>query len=182
MKPVTSIRDASCRTATPSHMRQRERSHNSGTLTSGHDQIDPALGMRPVTADAEQTIWDLDRAGVTLALVSNTQPGRDRRRALQNARIDAFFGDRVYLSAELGVAKPDRRIWLHVLADLAVVPDQLLYCGNNLALDIYPAAAQGIRTVHLGCAPRPGLPPGATRITSITQLSALLTGTGTAHA
>ncbi|MGP4029698.1 HAD family hydrolase [Actinomadura sp. 3N407] len=153
-----------------------------GTLTSGHDQRDHALGMRPVTAEAEQAIWDLDQAGVTLALVSNTQPGQDRRRALEAARVDGAFGDRVYLSDELGLAKPDRRIWLHVLADLEVVPEQLLYCGNNVAYDIYPAAAQNIRAVLLGWAPPRGLPPGATRIASINQLPGLLTGTETAHA
>lgn len=153
-----------------------------GTLTSRHDQIDHSLGMRPVSADAEQVIWDLDRAGVTLALVSNTRPGQDRRRALRAARIDGFFGDRVYLSDELGVAKPDRRIWERVLAGLAVDPEQLLYCGNNLAHDIYPAASQGIRTVLLGGAPPRGLPSGATRIASITQLPGLLTGTETDHA
>lgn len=152
---------------------------HSGTLTSKSDQIDHTLGMRPITADAEQAIWDLDRAGVTLALVSNTTPGKDRRRALQAARIDALFGERVYLSHELGTAKPDQRIWRHVLADLVIVPEQLVYCGNNVALDIYPAAAQGIRAVLLSCAPPPGLPPGATHIASITQLPGLLTGTET---
>ncbi|WP_243723412.1 HAD family hydrolase [Actinomadura sp. 7K507] len=148
-----------------------------GTLASNHDAINHTLGMRPVTANAEQVIWDLDQAGVTLALVSNTQPGQDRRRALKAAHIDGCFGDRVYLSSELGVAKPDRRIWEHVLADLAVAPEHLLYCGNNLAHDIYPAAAQGIRTVLLNAAPLGSLPPGATCIAAITQLPGLLTGT-----
>ena len=45
-----------------------------GTLTSGNDQIDPELGMRPVSAEAATAVRQLVEADVTLALVSNTMP------------------------------------------------------------------------------------------------------------
>ncbi|MFC4049041.1 hypothetical protein ACFOY4_05035 [Actinomadura syzygii] len=75
------------------------------TLTSNADPIDLMTGMRPVTDEANTAVWALGDVGVTLALVSETGPGLDRSPALQAAGLDALFGDRVYLSHELGLTK-----------------------------------------------------------------------------
>ncbi|WP_075897732.1 HAD family hydrolase [Actinomadura sp. CNU-125] len=131
--------------------------------------------MRPVSPAAEEAIRAAHEAGVVLALLSNTQPGQDRRRALKAAGLDALFGDRVFLSHELNLAKPNPAVYEHVLTDLQARPAQVLMCGNNLEHDILPAAAQGIRAVLVGRAPG-RLPPGATDILSIAELPTLLTG------
>lgn len=146
----------------------------SGTLTSEHDPIDPALDMRPVSAQAATTVRHLAQSGLTLALVSNTRPGQDRRPALKAAGIADAFADRIFLSHELGIAKPDPRVWRHVLDHLAVAPERLVYCGNNLTHDIHPAVALGIRTVLLSRTEPRALPPGATWIAAITDLPGLL--------
>ena len=144
-----------------------------GTLTSGHDPICPHLRMRPVTPAAADAVGRLADVGITLVLVSNTRPGQDRRPALKAAGILHLFA-RVYLSHETGLSKPDPRVWRHVLNDLGVAPGRLAHCGNNPTCDIYPAAAQGIRSVLLSrVAPR-HLPPGAAHITTIGDLPGLI--------
>ncbi|TDD84324.1 HAD family hydrolase, partial [Actinomadura rubrisoli] len=123
------------------------------TLTSGHDDVDAVLGMRPVNAAAKAALWELDAVGVVLALVSNTRVGQDRRAALKAAGVDGLFGPRVYLSHQLGADKSDPRFFAHVLDDLGVGPGQLLVCGNNPGTDIGPAAALGIPAVLLAPSP-----------------------------
>ncbi|WP_254716781.1 HAD family hydrolase [Actinomadura sp. WMMB 499] len=145
------------------------------TLTSSSDPIDVSLGMRPVSPAAEEAIWKTHETGVVLALLSNTKPGQDRRPALEAAGVDALFGDRVFLSHELGLAKPSPAVYEHVLAELDVRPVQLLMCGNNLDHDVAPAVAQGIRAALVGWPPR-RLPLGSTYVLSIAELPALLTG------
>ncbi|TYB47810.1 HAD family hydrolase [Actinomadura chibensis] len=153
------------------------------TLTSGLDPVNLMAGMRPVTDQAKAAVRALEDLGVTLALVSETGPGHDRRPALHAARLGALFEDRVYLSHELGLTKSSRLFYRHVLDDLAVQPGELLVCGNNLRTDAAVPAGLGIRAVLLGPqSARPGLPPNTTLITRIGDLPDLLTGKRTVHA
>lgn len=148
-----------------------------GTMTSGNGPADPGMGMRLVSADAAYAFRQLVKADVTLALVSNTRPGQDRRRALKAAGIAAPFGDRIYLSHELGITKAHPSYWAHVLNDLGINPGELLVCGNNIDTDVRAPAALGIRAVLLGpVAARSHLPPHTALVNRISDLPDLLTG------
>ncbi|MFC4054083.1 HAD family hydrolase [Actinomadura syzygii] len=153
------------------------------TLTSSLDPVDLMTGMRPVTPQAKAAVRALDEVGVTLALVSETGPGRDRRPALRAAGLDALFEGRVYLSHELGLTKASRLFYRHVLDDLGIQPGELLVCGNNLRTDVAVPARLRIRAVLLGSqTARYKLPPNTTLITRIGDLPDLLTGKRTLHA
>lgn len=146
------------------------------TLTASGDVIDLMLGMRPVSTAAIATIRKLDDAGVTLALVSNTGPSQDRRRALQAAGVAGLFEDRVYLSHEIGLNKSSTHFFQYVLDDLEVEPHGLLVCGNNIDTDVRTPTELGIPAVLLGpLADRAYLPPRAALITHIGDLPHLLT-------
>jgi putative hydrolase of the HAD superfamily len=62
---------------------------------------------------------------------------------------DLFDNDLIFLSYEYGVAKPNQ-ILLQKLYDalyeLQILPNQTLFVGNDLSLDIQPAAEAGMRT------------------------------------
>ncbi|OLT34375.1 hypothetical protein BJF79_07340 [Actinomadura sp. CNU-125] len=146
------------------------------TLTDPADPVDLDLCMRPVTPAARTSMRAAADAGVTLALLSNTGPGQDRRRALQAAGIADLFGDRVYLSHELGISKPDRVVFEYVLTDLGVDPEQALSVGNNIDNDISPAVQLGMRAVFISRWQLGKCFPGMTWISSIAALPVLLTG------
>lgn len=60
-----------------------------------------------------------------------------------------FDRDLLVWSYRKGMAKPDKRLFAHAASRLAVVgilPENVLYLGNDMKNDIYPAAAQGFRT------------------------------------
>jgi putative hydrolase of the HAD superfamily len=84
--------------------------------------------------------------GLRLAVVSNW----DHRlpELLQRLRLARFF-DAVIFSAELGVEKPDRRIFHQALAELGVEPSAALHVGDGRLEDVEGAVAAGLLALHL---------------------------------
>lgn len=85
----------------------------------------------------------LQHAGVRMGLLANTiLTGRMMRGALAGVGLADCFGP-VVCSCDLGVGKPDRRIFEAALASLAPSAGPVLYVGDNIAKDIDGAAACG---------------------------------------
>ena len=80
--------------------------------------------------------------------------------------------DAVVVSAAVGVAKPDRRIFGAALAELGVSAATALVCGDDPARDLAGARAAGIRGVLID---RDGRHPDVVpRVGSLTELPALV--------
>lgn len=146
------------------------------TLTDWADPVELDLGMRPVSTAARDAMLAVAEAGVTLSLLSNARSWQDRRPALAAVGIDGLFGDRVFLSHEIGVAKPDPAAFTYVLNGLGAAPAEALSVGNDYAHDISPATQIGMRAVFVSRWPIGHRRPGTTWISNITSLPVLLTG------
>jgi putative hydrolase of the HAD superfamily len=88
----------------------------------------------------------LARRGVRLGVVSNWDhrlPG-----LFADLGLAPFFGTLAY-SGKVGVEKPDRRIFLHALAELGVAPAAALHVGDGRLEDVEGAVAAGLRALHL---------------------------------
>ncbi|QYR23506.1 HAD family hydrolase [Paenibacillus sp. sptzw28] len=57
--------------------------------------------------------------------------------------------DHIAVSEEVGVKKPDRRIYEHSLESLGVNPEEAVYIGDHPVNDIGGAAAVGMQTIWL---------------------------------
>ncbi|MFZ5815619.1 MAG: HAD family hydrolase [Bacillota bacterium] len=125
----------------------------------------------PAYADALPVLERLAAAGHRLAVITNGPPGDHQRAKLRRAGLDRFFGERVYISGEIGAAKPDARIFLHALRDLGVQPHEALYVGDKAEHDAAAAAAVGMQGVWID---RRGsgspAPAGVRRIRSLLEL------------
>lgn len=65
-------------------------------------------------------------------------------------------------SAQVGVSKPDLRIFRLALQRLGCAPERAAYVGDSVARDMIPARQAGMRTIWLrGEAPRPCSDPSA---------------------
>ena len=86
--------------------------------------------------------------------------------------VSALY-DTVTVSATVGAAKPDRRIFLAALAGLGVEPAALVHVGDEYETDILGAQALSIRAILLD---REGNYPDANcdRITSLAELADML--------
>jgi putative hydrolase of the HAD superfamily len=91
----------------------------------------------------------LDGLGRTYALALITNGAREsQREKLQTVGIAHHFGA-VVISAEVGFAKPDRRIFQHALDRLGVSAHEAWHIGDSLANDVAGALAIGVRAIWL---------------------------------
>ena len=149
---------------------------------TGADHIADALaGAYSVRRDeliqpfpgAIETLGELRRRGVRLALVTNGAEV-DQRRKIERFHLEPFF-EAVFIEGELGYGKPDLRVFRLALERLGATPADAWMIGNDLELDIAPAAALGIASIwvdHTGSGLPPASPTRPTR--TVTTLAEVL--------
>jgi putative hydrolase of the HAD superfamily len=121
--------------------------------------------------DAAGTLAVLRAAGMRLAVVSNW----DCSLASVLAEVGlAAAVDEVVVSAQVGVSKPDRRIFEAALERLRCKPEQALFVGDSLETDVAGARAAGIRSLLLDRHLRAAVPGEVERIFSLTDMLELL--------
>jgi HAD superfamily hydrolase (TIGR01549 family) len=78
-------------------------------------------------------------------------------RFLEEKEVVRFFQSR-QVSAEIGFAKPDIRMFLKVLENLGARPDEAIMVGDRQDNDIVPAKMIGMKTVRLMVGPHKNQP------------------------
>ena len=108
---------------------------NPAFMTEVNDRVTPVSG-------AVECLRALAERGVGCHVLTNGPlDGQQRKLAVTGLRD---LVDRVYVSEELGVAKPDPEVFRRVLADLAAPADQVLMVGDSFDYDVAPARAIGL--------------------------------------
>lgn len=126
-----------------------------------------------VFPDAETILQELGRS-YRLGLVTNGAPDLQREK-IRGSGLAHFF-DSITISGEIGVGKPDPRIFRVALDSLGAKPANIAMVGNSLKRDIAPAQRLGMRAVWVnrtGSACNSDITPRA-EITNLSELPALL--------
>lgn len=119
-------------------------------------------------------VLDHCRSKYSLAMVTNGAPDIQMAK-VRAARLEPYFKS-ILISGEVGVGKPDPRIFRMALEQLGVGPEEAVMVGNSLQRDIRGAKNTGIRAIWMqldGVKPDDDVEPDA-RITNLSQLPALL--------
>jgi len=87
-----------------------------------------------------------DRA-IRVSLLTNG-PSDGQHKKIEALGIGAFF-DRIYISEEIGWAKPDPQAFLTVIEGLEIPLERTLMVGDSLERDIQPARALGMQILHI---------------------------------
>lgn len=136
--------------------------------------------------DVTPCLDELARGGLRLGIVTNGD-GVQQRDKLEALGLTRMFPV-VVAAGDIGVAKPDKRIFLHATGQLGVPPHRCVFVGDLRDTDALGAAAAGMKGVWLnrgrGPAPSPAPAPALSRspangdriaeITSLAELSLLL--------
>lgn len=112
----------------------------------------------------------LRTAGIKTGLITNIPQDRV---APQWAKIRALrlpeMMDVVVVSGELGIHKPDVRIFEHAANSLGVRPEECVFVGDDPGTDIPGALASGMETVWLDVWNSENRFPGAYKVRSVTE-------------
>jgi putative hydrolase of the HAD superfamily len=104
---------------------------------------------------ADEVVRELKQQGYTLALVADGPIATFRNGLGQHGLYDLF--DAYAISGEVGVDKPDARMFRHALDQLGIERDdygRVMMIGNNLSRDIKGANELGLISVWLDWSPR----------------------------
>jgi putative hydrolase of the HAD superfamily len=121
--------------------------------------------------DVEQTLDELEAAGLVLAIVSNFEVWLEE--LLERLGVRDRFRVRVISGIE-GIEKPDRRIFELALERLSLDPADAIYVGDNPEFDVTPARALGMGPVLIDRRDRYPDTEATTRITDLRELPGLV--------
>ena len=96
----------------------------------------------PGSLEALRTLRD---KGIHMGLITNGD-AQFQRPKIRRFGLEQYF-DSILIESELGVGKPEKRIFLYALRQLGASPIQAWMVGDNLRLDIQPAHELGMDTV-----------------------------------
>jgi putative hydrolase of the HAD superfamily len=123
--------------------------------------------------DAVPALAELRDRGLRLGLITNNEAEHQWAK-IRAVGLDQLV-DAVAISGEVGVAKPDRRIFDHACEQLRVEPAEAIHVGDNFDADVRGAHAAGLRAVWLN---RLGAPaqsdPDHVAIESLAELAAVV--------
>lgn len=94
----------------------------------------------------KETLDKMRQDGFLLALVSNASSGV--RNIIQALDIERCF-DAIILSCEVGVAKPDEKIYEIAMAQLSVSPSECIFIGDGACQELDGANRAGIKTIRI---------------------------------
>ena len=103
-------------------------------------------GVRPMPG-AVETVHAVHERGLRLALISNTMwPGAYHEADLARFGMLEPF-EALFFSADEGMWKPDAAIFRRAVEALNLSPNEALYVGDSLFMDVMGAQGAGLRSV-----------------------------------
>ena len=105
---------------------------------------------------ALEALKEFKASGLRLALLTNGSSDIQRRK-INRFRLAQYF-DHIFIEEELGVGKPDERVFRTALEKLKATPGESCMVGDDLERDIAGAQKLGIFTVWVDLK-KTGLPP-----------------------
>jgi putative hydrolase of the HAD superfamily len=125
---------------------------------------------------AVETLRELRRRGLLVGLI--TVCTEDVERLWPESEFAGLFDAEVF-SSQLGIAKPDPRIYLHCTEELGVAPGEAVFVGDGANDELAGALRVGMRALLIH---RPGEPPlwpevqtwDGPRVTSIPEVLEVL--------
>jgi len=137
---------------------------------------EPLCAQTQVERDLVETLTQLKDFGLKLGIVSNTFANREPlERHMEKVGILGFFPVRLY-SYELGMRKPDARIFRIAAEKIGEGLENILFVGDRIDKDIRPALKGGMAAALKNAYTNAGkaTPPGAWRISRIAELPDLI--------
>ena len=95
--------------------------------------------------DAEKVLKELNNK-YSIGIIANQSPGAQGR--LKNFGLNDYI-DLCISSAELGIAKPDLKIFKLALKKACCSAENSVMIGDRLDNDIFPAKQLGMKTIHI---------------------------------
>ena len=134
--------------------------------------------LRPLD-DAVVLLRALHRAGVRVGIVSAGLKVKQAEKLVRLGVLPYVDPGAIFFSTQMGVSKPNSKIYAKACEALKVNPSRALYVGDRPETDVAPARAVGMKTVHYRGAHgrysnRASVPPADHEVELLTELIPIL--------
>jgi len=113
--------------------------------------VSPILEVPPyLNPDGRKVLRWLRSRNKLIGLICNTglTPGSGLRRFLSEEGVTKYF-DVMIFSDEVGIRKPDPRIFHLAAEKLKIKPSEMVHVGDNLKTDVWGAKNAGFKAIYL---------------------------------
>lgn len=129
--------------------------------------------------DAVVLLRTLHQARVRVGIISAGLRVKQAEKLVRLGVLPWLDPGAIFFSDQMGVSKPNPKIYVKACAALKVAPERALYVGDRPATDVTPARAAGMKTVHYRGAhgrysDTPANPPADHEVELLTDLKPIL--------
>lgn len=89
----------------------------------------------------------LGRAGLRRGIVTHGWTSKQAEKIVRLGLLSHIDRNAVFISDQIGISKPNPKLYQTALSDLRLAPDRVMYVGDSPAHDITPPAKLGMVTV-----------------------------------
>jgi putative hydrolase of the HAD superfamily len=105
--------------------------------------------------DVKPFLKALTKARMRTAVVTHGWTTKQAEKLVRLGLVPLFGPRDVYISDQVGIAKPNPKLYQLVLRELGLLPSETMYVGDNLAHDIAPPRSIGMHTAWINRAAKP---------------------------
>lgn len=132
--------------------------------------------------DAVGLLRSLHQAGIRTGILSAGLRVKQAEKLVRLGLLPWIDPRAVFFSDQMGVGKPNPKIYLKACEALGVAPYRAMYVGDRPETDVHPARRVGLKTVHYRgahgrYADRPADPPADHEVSLLTELRPVLRDT-----
>lgn len=102
----------------------------------------------------------LRAAGLRTGVVTHGWTTKQSEKLVRLGLLPYFDPRAIYISDQIGISKPNPKLYQHVLRELGAKPEEVMYVGDNPTHDIGPPQSLGMVAVWAKRGAKHGLPPG----------------------
>ncbi len=106
------------------------------------------VGGLTVLGDVHALLERLRGADIRLGIISAGLPVKQAEKLIRLDVLRFFDPGAIFFSDQIGVNKPNPKIYLKACETLGVLPERAMYVGDKPDADITPARKIGMHTVH----------------------------------
>ncbi|RMG09678.1 MAG: TIGR02253 family HAD-type hydrolase, partial [Planctomycetota bacterium] len=99
--------------------------------------------------DALALLRDLSRLDIVRGIITSGLTVKQAEKLLRLGVYELLTPSAIYISEQIGINKPNVKLWRRACSDLNLKPSCCMYVGDRMQRDIDPAKTLGMIAVHL---------------------------------
>lgn len=96
--------------------------------------------------DVPELLADLKRSGVTVGIITHGWTVKQAEKLLRLRLLPHLTQQAIFISEQVGISKPNPKLYSVALAQLTLAPGRVMYVGDNPLHDILPPRGLGMVT------------------------------------